>query len=59
MVENTAKIREIEILQKNTYFSEVLFSLGEKQRLFQDVSNNMHFWSVHWVFHMIFRMLIF
>ena len=56
MIENTVqKKKELEI-SKNTHFSRCVIFLGEERSTFlnNDVSNNMHFWSIHSLISMIF-----
>ena len=50
---HSANMREIEIL-KICIFEMRTFLQVKSTFSNDDVSNNMHSWSIHWVFHMIF-----
>ena len=55
MVENSAKMRRLEISKKKkNIFAKCTFPWVRNTFLKQEVLNNMHFWSIHCVFHLIF-----
>ena len=54
---HNAKLGSPKFREKSMHFCDVHFSLAEKQILRHYEPNNMHFWSIHFVFYLVFRKL--
>ena len=49
IIENTAKMRGLKFLKKYAFFEMCTFPQVKGTFLTHDISNDMHFWSIHWV----------
>ena len=56
MVEkHTSKIEEAKISKKDAFLAMFTILQVRNKFLKQDVSNNMHLWSIHWVIFLVFE----